>query len=31
MPTPVWDQFFRPLVAGQRWIAAGLFDPVVRE
>jgi len=22
---------FKPLVAGQRWIAAGLFDPVVRE
>jgi hypothetical protein len=22
---------FRPLVAGQRWIATGLFDPVVRE
>ncbi len=31
MPTPVWDQMFKPLVAGQRWIAAGLFDPVVRE
>jgi uncharacterized protein (DUF2236 family) len=31
MPTPVWDQLFRPMVAGQRWIAAGLFDPVVRE
>ncbi|MBV9639490.1 MAG: DUF2236 domain-containing protein [Mycobacteriaceae bacterium] len=31
MPTPVWDQLFKPLVAGQRWIAAGLFDPVVRE
>lgn len=31
MPTSVWDQLFRPLVAGQRWIAAGLFDPAVRE
>jgi uncharacterized protein (DUF2236 family) len=31
MPTPLWDQIFKPLVAGQRWIAAGLFDPVVRE
>ena len=31
MPTPVWDQLFKPLVAGQRWIAAGLFEPAVRE
>jgi uncharacterized protein (DUF2236 family) len=31
MPTPVWHQLFKPLVAGQRWIAAGLFDPIVRE
>ena len=31
MPTPIWDQFFKPLVGAQRWIAAGLFDPVVRE
>ena len=31
MPTPVWDQLFRPVLAGQRWIAAGLFDPTVRE
>ncbi len=31
MPTPVWDQMFRPMVAAQRWIAAGLFDPAVRE
>ncbi|WP_099023203.1 oxygenase MpaB family protein [Mycolicibacterium palauense] len=31
MPTPLWDNLFRPLVAGQRWIAAGLFDPEVRE
>ena len=31
MPTPIWDQLFKPMVAGQRWIAAGLFDPVVRE
>ncbi len=25
MPTPVWDQMFRPMVGAQRWIAAGLF------
>jgi len=31
MPTPVWDQLFKPLTASQRWIAAGLFDPAVRE
>ena len=31
MPTPMWDQLFKPLVAGQRWIAAGLFEPAVRE
>ena len=31
MPTPLWDQLFKPLVAGQRWIAAGLFEPAVRE
>ncbi|OBK40460.1 hypothetical protein A5658_21500 [Mycobacterium sp. 1245111.1] len=31
MPTPVWDQLFKPLIAGQRWIAAGLFEPSVRE
>jgi hypothetical protein len=31
MPTPLWDQLFKPMVAGQRWIAAGLFDPAVRE
>ena len=31
VPTPVWDQMFRPLVGAQRWIAAGLFDPVLRE
>jgi uncharacterized protein (DUF2236 family) len=31
MPTSVWDQMFRPMVAGQRWIAAGLFDQAVRE
>ena len=31
LPTPLWDQLFRPMVAGQRWIAAGLFDEVVRE
>ncbi|MBY0442553.1 MAG: oxygenase MpaB family protein [Mycobacteriaceae bacterium] len=31
LPTSLWDQLFTPLVAGQRWIAAGLFDPVVRE
>ena len=27
----MWDQLFKPMVASQRWIAAGLFDPVVRE
>jgi uncharacterized protein (DUF2236 family) len=31
MPTPIWDQLFKPLVASQRWLAAGLFEPVVRE
>ncbi len=31
MPTPVWDQMFKPFVAGQRWVAAGVFDPAVRE
>jgi hypothetical protein len=31
MPTPIWDQMLKPLVAGQRWIAAGLFEPAVRE
>jgi uncharacterized protein (DUF2236 family) len=31
MPTPIWDQLFKPLLAGQRWIAAGLFEPAVRE
>ncbi|MCG5433445.1 oxygenase MpaB family protein [Mycobacterium sp. MYCO198283] len=31
VPTPVWDQLFKPMLAGQRWIAAGLFDPAVRE
>ena len=31
MPTPLWDQLLKPLVAGQRWIAAGLFEPAVRE
>jgi uncharacterized protein (DUF2236 family) len=31
LPTPIWDQVFKPLVAGQRWIAAGLFEPAVRE
>jgi uncharacterized protein (DUF2236 family) len=31
MPTPVWDQLFKPLVAGQRWLAAGLFEPALRE
>ncbi len=31
MPTPLWDQLFKPMVGGQRWIAAGLFDPAVRE
>jgi hypothetical protein len=31
MPTPLWDQVFKPMVGAQRWIAAGLFDPAVRE
>jgi uncharacterized protein (DUF2236 family) len=31
MPTAIWDQMFKPMVAAQRWLAAGLFDPVVRE
>ena len=31
MPTPVWDQMFKPKIGAQRWIAAGVFDPVVRE
>ncbi|OKH74943.1 hypothetical protein EB74_00685 [Mycobacterium sp. SWH-M5] len=31
MPTPIWDQLFKPLVGAQRWIAAGVFDPAVRE
>ncbi|HET9876292.1 MAG TPA: oxygenase MpaB family protein [Mycobacterium sp.] len=31
MPTPVWNQLFKPMQATQRWIATGLFDPVVRE
>jgi uncharacterized protein (DUF2236 family) len=31
MPDQLWDQLFRPLVAGQRWLAAGLFEPSVRE
>ncbi|WP_337588822.1 oxygenase MpaB family protein [Mycobacterium lepromatosis] len=31
MPTPIWDELFKPLMSGQCWIAAGLFDPVVNE
>lgn len=31
MPTPVWDQMFKPWLAGQRWVAAGVFDAAVRE
>lgn len=31
MPTGVWDQLFKPALAAQRWVAAGLFEPVVRE
>jgi len=31
MPTAVWDQLFKPLMIAQRWIAAGVFDPVLRE
>ena len=27
MPTPIWDQLFKPMVAGQRWIAAGTVRP----
>jgi uncharacterized protein (DUF2236 family) len=31
LPTGIWDQLFKPMMAGQRWVAAGLFDPAVRE
>jgi uncharacterized protein (DUF2236 family) len=31
LPTPIWNQLFKPMAAGQRWITAGLFDPAVRE
>jgi uncharacterized protein (DUF2236 family) len=31
MPTVLWDQIFRPMIGAQRWIAAGLFEPTVRE
>lgn len=31
MPTPMWDQLFKPMLSVQRWIATGLFDPIVRE
>lgn len=31
LPTRVWHQIFRPLFTLQRWIAAGVFDPAVRE
>lgn len=31
LPTPVWDQMFKPWLAGQRWVAVGVFDPAVRE
>jgi uncharacterized protein (DUF2236 family) len=31
MPTGIWHRLFTPMVAGQRWIAAGLFDQAVRE
>lgn len=31
MPTPVWDQMLKPWLAGQRWVAAGVFDAAVRE
>ncbi|CAJ1582425.1 oxygenase MpaB family protein [[Mycobacterium] wendilense] len=31
MPTPLWDQMFRPMLAAQRWVAAGVFDPAIRE
>ncbi len=31
MPTPIWDRLFKPLIAGQRWIAAEPVRPAVRE
>lgn len=31
MPTGAWNQLFKPALATQRWIATGLFEPVVRE
>lgn len=31
VPTPIWNQLFEPMLATQRWFAAGLFEPVVRE
>jgi uncharacterized protein (DUF2236 family) len=31
MPTPLWDKMFEPLLAAQKWIAAGVFDEAVRE
>lgn len=31
MPTSLWDQLFKPMVGAQRWIAAGVFDPALRE
>ncbi|MGV0635754.1 oxygenase MpaB family protein [Mycolicibacillus trivialis] len=31
LPDAVWDQLFRPMLAGQRWLTAGLFEPEVRE
>ncbi|MGV0750663.1 oxygenase MpaB family protein [Mycolicibacter heraklionensis] len=31
MPDAVWHQMFKPALAAQRWVAAGLFEPVVRE
>lgn len=31
VPTPIWNQLLKPMVATQRWVAAGLFEPAVRE
>lgn len=31
MPDAVWGQLFKPMLSAQRWIATGLFEPVVRE
>jgi uncharacterized protein (DUF2236 family) len=31
LPTPLWELMYKSAAATQRWIAAGLFDPVVRD